>query len=206
MRRGRRRRSDPCLRDHCLDCLLLLTSSELRVRVVRVLRSPDYVLISLYLNHRACPYYAVLLLATYPCWLIQEPKSLGADYKYGDSRHIFAYIDYCTSHMELRALAEKLRQVMPRDDIDKFFERGDEKRLAGILADLKVAHMKMQAWMWTVFELTVFASRGDIPLNEQLIWIPISLALIMRCTMMRALLWFPSKSLPFISRLWHFRR
>ena len=137
---------------------------------------------------------------------LNEDKPVSADYKYRNRRHKLAHIDYCTSYMEVRALAERWGQVMPSGDLRTLFERGDEKRLASILADLNVAYRKMQTSLWTMFGVTVFASRGDVSFPERLIWFPMFMALIVSCAMQRAVLCVPRISLPIFTRWWHPRR
>lgn len=102
--------------------------------------------------------------------------SLSANFKYRNSVRLFAMIDHAKSCMEVRALHAKVAPF----SFDGILQAKPAEQKACYLADAKEAFQKGRAvsqeierLQWVVFKLMVFAPRGDVPIKESLIRVPL---------------------------------
>lgn len=127
-------------------------------------------------------------------------SSHSATFKYRNSVRLFAMIDHAKACMEMAALHTKaapisINQVLQAGSKQQSAEqKAAEKACNAWLANAKEAFRKGRAvsrgiarLQWVVFKLTVFAPRGDVPVKERLIRVPLFVRQVFMSTVNRFL-------------------
>jgi hypothetical protein len=131
---------------------------------------------------------------------INANPSLSSLFKYRNSVRLFAMIDHAKSCMEMRVLRAKavplsFNQILQAGSKQPSAEqKAAAKACERYLADMKEAFQKGRAvsreialLQWVVFKSTVFAPRGDVPVKERLIRVPLLVRQVFKSTVNRIL-------------------